>query len=73
MREPEVTLRAVESGAGEHDYVEFWPAGTMATGRFQCTACGTPMNAKFVLPRCHLCGERLWERVESTLFAGAAT
>jgi hypothetical protein len=73
MREPEITLRAVESGVGEHEYVEFWPAGTVAKGLFRCTACATSMHVKFVLPRCHLCGEGLWERAELSPFAGAAT
>ncbi len=26
--------------AGEDEYVEFWPAGTLAKGQFACTACG---------------------------------
>ena len=57
---PARTWPAVDAG----DYVEFWPAGTTAKGRFRCTACGNEINARFVLPRCMLCGERLWERPE---------
>lgn len=71
MREPEHTLHAVRSDS-VRDYVEFWPAGTVATGRFRCTACGASMNVKFVLPRCGLCGERLWEREESSSYAGVS-
>jgi hypothetical protein len=69
MREPQQTLQDVD-GVSERDYVEFWPAGTVAKGRFRCTACGTNMDVKFVLPRCHHCGERLWERDESSPYAG---
>ena len=68
MSEPQQTLRAVESGSTH--YVEFWPAGTVAKGRFRCTACGTSMDVEFVLPRCQACGERLWERAESSPYAG---
>jgi hypothetical protein len=66
MMEPQ----AVRSGVTERDYVEFWPAGTHATGRFFCTACGNAVSVKTVLPRCMLCGERLWEREESSPYAG---
>ena len=68
MSEPQQTLRAVESGS--RHYVEFWPAGTVAKGRFRCTACGTSMDVEFVLPRCQACDERLWEREESSPYAG---
>lgn len=69
MREPDNALRVVGAML-ERDYVEFWPAGTVASGRFRCTACGNASHIKFVLPRCHTCGERLWERDESSLYAG---
>jgi hypothetical protein len=68
MREQR-TLRVVGSGLTEREYVEFWPAGTVATGRFRCTACGTPADVKFVLPRCASCDGRLWEREESSPYA----
>jgi hypothetical protein len=71
MREPQRALRAVGSGASDREYVEFWPAGTVASGRFHCTACGNAANVKFVLPRCLACGERLWERDDSSAYAGA--
>jgi predicted RNA-binding Zn-ribbon protein involved in translation (DUF1610 family) len=70
MREPQQTLHAVDGRVGEREYVEFWPAGTVAKGRFQCAACGTRMDVKFVLPSCEQCGERLWERDESSPYAG---
>lgn len=70
MREPQQTLYAVEGGLGEREYVEFWPAGAVAKGHFRCAACGTRMNVTFVLPRCEQCGERLWERDESSSYAG---
>jgi hypothetical protein len=52
----------------EREYVEFWPAGTIASGRFCCTACGNAVNVKNFLPRCLMCGERLWERAESSAY-----
>ena len=58
MRESEGVLRPL-SGQAEREYVEFWPAGTMAKGRFRCTACGNAIAVKMVVPRCELCGERL--------------
>ena len=70
MREPQRTLRAVGSAMTDREFVEFWPAGTVASGRFCCTACGTAANVKFVLPRCLTCGERLWERDDSSAYAG---
>jgi hypothetical protein len=66
----EQALRLASGGTGR-DYVEFWPAGTMATGRFSCAACGNVVAVKQVLPRCMLCGERLWEREESSAYARA--
>jgi predicted RNA-binding Zn-ribbon protein involved in translation (DUF1610 family) len=70
MSESQRTLRAVGTGS-EREYVEFWPAGTVATGRFRCTACGGAMHVKYVVPACPQCGERLWEREESSAYAGA--
>jgi hypothetical protein len=72
MREPENPLYAVESGGSARDYVDFWPAGAVAKGYFRCTACGASTNVKFVLPRCEECGERLWEREESSPYAGVS-
>ena len=71
MMAEQETLRAVGSGLTEREYVEFWPAGTVAKGRFRCTACGSPQDVKFVLPRCALCDGRLWEREESSSYVGA--
>jgi hypothetical protein len=65
------TLRAVGSGLTERGYVEFWPAGTVAKGRFRCTACGMPVDVEFVLPRCVSCEGRLWEREESSPYVEA--
>jgi len=63
MHEPGDTSAPARRGDYEGDYVEFWPAGVAASGRFSCAACGNVVNARMVLPRCMLCGERLWERV----------
>ena len=50
----------------ERDYVEFWPAGTAASGWFLCTACGNPVIVRQILPRCMVCGQRLWERAPTS-------
>jgi hypothetical protein len=68
MSEPQDTLRPVGT-VGEREYVEFWPAGAVATGRFRCTACGEAMHVTYVVPACPGCGERLWEREESSAYA----
>ena len=34
------------------EYVEFWPAGTLAKGQFACAACGNQVTVHQVLPRC---------------------
>jgi hypothetical protein len=36
----ESQLRVSSAIAGEDEYVEFWPAGTLAKGQFSCTAVG---------------------------------
>ena len=54
--------------AGEDEYVEFWPAGSLAKGQFACTACGNRVTVHQVLPRCMVCGERLWERADWSPF-----
>ena len=66
MREPQQALRPVGSPVAEREYIEFWPAGTVAKGLFRCTACGKSVDVQFVLPRCPACDERLWEREESS-------
>ena len=55
--------------ADEDEYVEFWPAGTLAKGHFSCSTCGNRVTAHQVLPRCMVCGERLWERADWSPFA----
>ena len=62
MDEPEDRTGATRTLEAEDDYVDFWPAGIAATGWFSCTACGNSVKVRQVLPRCMLCGERLWER-----------
>jgi hypothetical protein len=46
--------------------VEFWPAGVATNGWFLCAGCGNTVIVRYVLPRCMLCGERLWERMQIT-------
>jgi hypothetical protein len=69
MEEPTRTLRPLGSGLTEREYVEFWPAGTIATGRFRCTACGNAAVVKHIVPRCLMCGEGLWERDETSSYS----
>jgi hypothetical protein len=57
----------------ERDYVEFWPAGVATSGWFLCAACGNAVIVRQVLPRCMLCGERLWERAAEVKVASAST
>jgi hypothetical protein len=47
----ESQLRVSSASAGEDEYVEFWPAGTLAKGQFSCTACGNRVIVHQVLPR----------------------
>jgi hypothetical protein len=35
VEEPQ--LRVSSTGAADDEYVEFWPAGTLAKGQFACT------------------------------------
>ena len=65
----ESQLRVSPASAGEDEYVEFWPAGTLAKGQFACTAYGNRVTVHQVLPRCMVCGERLWERADWSPFA----
>jgi len=58
----ESQLRFSSVIADEDEYVEFWPAGALAKGQYSCTACGNRVTVHQVLPRCMVCGERLWER-----------
>jgi hypothetical protein len=44
-------------------------AGTLAKGQFACTTCGNRVTVHQVLPRCMVCGERLWERADWSPFA----
>jgi hypothetical protein len=68
MRKPLHAVGAVD----DRDYVEFWPAGAVTSGRFRCTACGNSSNVQHVLPRCRTCGSRLWEREKPPANAGGA-
>jgi hypothetical protein len=65
----ESQLRAFSATGAEDEYVQFWPAGVLAKGRFACTACGNRVTVYQVLPRCAGCGERLWERADWSPFA----
>ena len=64
--EPGEVTKPVALVEDERDYVEFWPAGVATSGWFLCAACGNTVIVRQVLPRCMLCGERLWERAQAT-------
>ena len=69
MYEPGVGNRSAVRADYEPGYVEFWPAGVATSGWFLCASCGNTVIVRRVLPRCMLCGERLWERAQG---AGAS-
>ena len=64
--EPLEVTRPAERVEDERGYVEFWPAGVATSGWFVCAACGKAVIVRQVLPRCMLCGERLWERAQAS-------
>jgi hypothetical protein len=39
MQKPQLEPRSARDATAD-DYVEFWPAGTLAKGCFRCVACG---------------------------------
>jgi hypothetical protein len=67
--EESLQTNAEASVVADDEYVEFWPAGTHAKGRFSCAACGRAVTVLQVLPRCPECGEMLWERAAWSPFA----
>ena len=67
VEEPQLSVSS--TGAADDEYVEFWPAGTLAKGQFACTSCDNRVTVHQVLPRCLVCGERLWERADWSPFA----
>jgi hypothetical protein len=71
MTMEESQLRVSSAIAGEDEYVEFYPAGTLAKGQFSCTACANRVTVHQVLPRCMVCGGRLWERADWSPFTGS--
>ena len=71
--EPGEATKPAERVEDERDYVEFWPAGVATSGWFLCAACGNAVIVRRVLPRCMLCGERLWERAAQVSGTSAST
>jgi rubredoxin len=45
------------------DYVQFFDAGTLQSGDFQCSDCGYGVAVQVALPRCPMCAGATWERV----------
>ena len=66
MYEPGVGNGPAVRADCERGYVEFWPAGVATSGWFLCASCGNTVIVRRVLPRCMLCGQRLWERARGT-------
>jgi hypothetical protein len=64
VSEPGEGIKLAARADNEREYVEFWPAGIATSGWFLCAACGNTVIVRQVLPRCMLCGERLWERAQ---------
>jgi hypothetical protein len=62
--EPVEVIKPAGRVDDERDHVEFWPAGVATSGWFLCAACGNTVIVRRVLPRCMMCGERLWERAQ---------
>ena len=50
------------------EFVEFWNAGSLATGVFSCVACGRTVVSLYQLPPCPTCDGRLWEDPETSPF-----
>ena len=64
MHEPGERAEPAGRAEAERDHIEFWPAGVSASGWFLCASCGNTVIVRRVVPRCMLCGERLWERAQ---------
>jgi hypothetical protein len=55
------------------EFVQFYQAGSVAAGRFRCVACGNEVACVGRLPVCRVCDGGLWERPETSPFAGLVT
>ena len=57
------------AGRATHDeYVEFVSTGEPVKGEYHCTDCGYGVTVHRELPRCPMCGGRLWEQVDWSPF-----
>jgi hypothetical protein len=54
--------QGVTPGSEEGGYVDFWEAGTEATGEFHCAECGYGVTVQTRLPTCPMCAGHAWER-----------
>ena len=69
---PEISaLRSLGQAQRTDEYIEFWPAGALATGVFSCVACGRTVLSTYQLHPCPTCDGRLWEDPSSSPFAQA--
>jgi rubredoxin len=48
--------------AATDEYVEFWAAGAVVKGEFQCSECGYGVAIVRALPLCPMCGGKSWEQ-----------
>jgi rubrerythrin len=53
-------VRDLPTADGE--FVEFFAAGSHATGQFHCSACGYGVTVHTELPRCPMCSGESWEQ-----------
>ena len=53
--------QARQGHAATGDFVEFFAAGTSATGAYHCSACGYGVTVHGKLPQCPMCGGTTWE------------
>jgi hypothetical protein len=71
MRDAPVEIQALRALGEAHradEYVEFWSAGSLATGLFSCVACGWTVVSTYQLTPCPRCDGTLWEDPETSPF-----
>jgi len=45
------------------DYVEFFSTGDHVDGRYMCSECSYGVSVQRDLPRCPMCGGKVWEEL----------
>jgi hypothetical protein len=54
--------QGVTSSDGHDGFVQFWKAGSTASGEFFCADCGYGVTVQSRLPACPMCAGRAWEQ-----------